>query len=106
VFATLNRWIAAVLFAIAIALVGFAVIFGFFAWINDGPIAGLGVFGTSAAFAAGLALAGVMLRFAAAAHARRAPRRWWIQILAIMAAYFILGLAAWSTSLIDRLSRP
>lgn len=103
--ATLNRWIAVVLFVIALALLGFAVIFGFFAWINDGPIAGIGVFGTSAAFGAGLALAGVALRFAAAAHARRDPRRWWIQILAIIVAYFVVGLAAWSTSLLDRLSR-
>jgi hypothetical protein len=79
---------------------------GGFAWLNDGARAGLRLAGTAGAFAAGAALAGYAFRFAAAAHARGDGRRWWIQALVVLAAYLAFGLAAWASSLLDRLESP
>jgi hypothetical protein len=78
---------------------------GIFAWLNDGARAGLKLILTTLLFGAGFAAGGIALRFAAAAHARNDPRRWWIQLLAILLAYVSFGLAAWTTSLLDRLDR-
>ena len=103
--AALNRWFAATLFVLAAALFGFGVRFGFFAWINDGPRAGLGVFGISAVFAGALAASGAAMRCAAAAHSRRAPRRWWIQAAVSVVVYVAIGLAAETMELLDRVLR-
>jgi hypothetical protein len=103
--ATLNRWIGSALLAIGVCLIAVGIYLGLFAWLNDGPLAGLGVFGTGGAFGAATASTGLALRFAAAAHARSHPRRWWIQVAAIVAAYIAVGLAAEATSFLDRLAR-
>lgn len=103
--ATLNRFIGNGLIAIGVLLAAFGVYFGGFAWLNSGAKAGIVLLGTAGAFSVGFALAGFAFRFAAAAHARRAPRRWWIQVAAVLAAYVAFGLAAEATSLLDRLSR-
>lgn len=99
----INRWISYGLLCVGAALIAFGAYLGLFAWANDGPIAGVKLFGTSAAFGGGLVIAGLAFRFAAAAHARGAPRRWWIQLLVVAIGYFAFGLAAWSSSLLDRM---
>lgn len=104
-FATLNRWIGYALLAIGIALIGVGIYLGLFAWLNDGFVAGLRLFGTAGAFGVGLSVAGLAFRFAAAAHARSDPRRWWIQVLVLLVGYGVLGLAAETTSLLDRIGR-
>ena len=91
--------------ALGVLLAAFGVYFGGFAWLNSGPKAGIALMATAGAFGAAFVLAGFALRFAAAAHARRAPRRWWIQVAAIVAAYVAFGLAASATSFLDRLNR-
>lgn len=104
-FAALNRGIAYVLIGLGIALIGVGVYLGFFAWLNDGVVAGVRLFGTTGAFGAGFALAGLGFRFAAAAHARGDRRRWWIQVLVVVLGYVAFGLAATGTSLLDRIGR-
>lgn len=99
----INRWLSYALFALGAALIAFGAYLGLFAWANDGPIAGVGLFGITAAFGGGLIITGAAFRFAAAAHARGGPRRWWIQVLVVVIGYVAFGLAAWSTSLLDRL---
>lgn len=100
---TLNRWIATALFVLGFCFVGFGLYLGFFAWINDGAKAGLRLLLLTLAFGAGFAAAGLVFRFTARAHARSDPRRWWIQVLAVAVAYFAIGLAAWASSLLDRI---
>lgn len=103
--ATINRWISYVFLGIGAALIAFGAYLGLFAWANDGLIAGVRLFGTSAAFGGGLAITGAAFRFAAAAHARGGQRRWWIQLLVVLIGYVAFGLAAWSSSLLDRVER-
>lgn len=104
-FAALNRAIAYVLIALGLALIGAGAYLGLFAWLNDGLIAGVGVFGTFGALGGALAVTGLGFRFAAAAHARADRRRWWIQILVVSSGYVAFGLALWSMSLLERLGR-
>lgn len=101
--ATLNRWIATAFFVLGFCFVGFGLYMGFFAWLNDGARAGLRLLLLTVAFGAGFAAAGLVFRFTAAAHARNDRRRWWIQVLAVVVAYFAIGLAAWGSSLVDRI---
>jgi len=101
----LNRWIGTGLVALGVLLAAFGVYLGGFAWLNDGLKAGVTLVGTAGAFAAGFVVAGFVLRFAAAQHDRGDPRRWWIQVIAVLVAYGAFGLAAWATSLLDRLGR-
>lgn len=101
--ASLNRGLAYLLFAVAAALAAVGVYLGAFAWANDGLIAGVRLFGTTAAFAAGAGLAGLAFRFAAQAHASRDRRRWWIQLLAFLVGYVAFGLAATASSFLDRM---
>lgn len=103
--AAFNRWIGYGLLAVGAALVAFGVYLGVFAWANDGPRAGAGVFGTSAAFGSALALTGLAFRFAAGMHAKAEPRRWWYQVLPILVGYVAFGLAASSSSLLERALR-
>lgn len=97
-----SRWISYALFGIGVALIAFGAYLGLFAWANDGLIAGVRLFGTSAAFGGGLAITGLAFRMAAAVHARGGPRRWWIQLLVVVIGYVAFGLAAWSSSFLDR----
>lgn len=101
--AAVNRWTAYALIGLGVGLIAFGVYLGGFAWANDGARAGVRLFGTSAAFGAGLAIAGLAFRYAAAAHARGERRRWWIQALAVLIAYLAFGVAAWASSLLDRI---
>ncbi len=101
--AAINRWISYVLLGIGVALIAFGVYFGLFAWANDGLVAGVRLFGTSAGFGAALAITGLAFRFAAVAHANRARRRWWIQVLVVVIAYVAFGLAASLSSFLDRI---
>lgn len=98
-----NRWIGYALLGVGAALVGFGVYLGAFAWANDGLIAGVRLFGTSAAFGGGMAITGAAFRFAAAVHAKGGPRRWWIQVLVVVVGYVAFGLAAWTSSFLDRI---
>ena len=102
-FATLNRWIAVACIGLAVCLVAFGVYLGGFAWFNDGPTAGLRLFGVSSAFALSLVGMSAAFRWAAAAHARGDERRWFIQVGAIIASYIAFGLAATASSLLDRM---
>lgn len=103
--AAFNRWIGYGLLALGAALVAFGVYMGLFAWANDGPRAGAGVFGVSAAFGSAVALTGLAFRFAAGMHAKAAPRRWWYQVLPILAGYLAFGLAATASSMLERALR-
>lgn len=103
--AAVNRWISYALLGVGVALIAFGVYMGLFAWANDGLIAGVRLFGTSAAFGAGLAITGLAFRFAAEAHVKRGPQRWWIQLLVLVIGYVAFGLAAWSSSFLDRIDR-
>lgn len=103
--ATLNRWFGAALIAVGFMIAGAGVFFGAFGWLNDGPVVGLKLLGLCGAFGAGLSIAGFALRFAGAAHGRRDPRRWWIQLLAVALGYGAVGLAAWASALLDRIGR-
>ena len=104
--ATINRWLATALFVLGGCLGAVGVYLGGFAWLNDGFKAGVRLFATTAAFGLALAGAGFALRFAASAHARGDTYRWWIQFGALLAAYVAFGLAAWTTSLVDRIWKP
>ena len=101
--ATLNRWIAYAALGVSVALVAFGVYFGLFAWANDGFIAGMKLFGMCAGFGAWLAITGFAFRFAGAAHAKRAPRRWWIQLGVFIVAFVAFGLAAELSSFLERI---
>jgi hypothetical protein len=101
--AAVNRWISYALLGLGVALIAFGVYFGLFAWANDGFIAGIKLFCMSAAFGAALAITGFAFRFAAAAHARSRPRRWWIQVLVVVIGYVAFGLAAELSSFLDRI---
>jgi mannose/cellobiose epimerase-like protein (N-acyl-D-glucosamine 2-epimerase family) len=103
--ATINRWLGTVLFILAACVGAVGVYLGGFAWLNDGLKAGVRLFGTAMAFALALAATGVVLRFAADAHGRGDARRWWIQFGTLLVAYLAFGLAAWTTSLLDRVGR-
>lgn len=103
--ATVNRWSGAALIAVGILVAAVGVFFGAFGWLNDGPIVGLKLLGVCGAFGAGLSIAGGGLLVAGAAHRRRDPRRWWIQLLAVVVGYGAVGLAAEASSLLDRLGR-
>jgi len=80
VAATLNQWIATALFGLGIVLAAIGLYLGFFAWLNDGPTAGIRLGLTVGVFAAALGLGGLAFRVASAAHARGDTRRWWIQL--------------------------
>lgn len=101
--AAVNRWISYALLGIGVALVAFGVYLGLFAWANDGLIAGVRLFGTSAAFGCALGITGLAFRFAAAAHSKREPRRWWFQVVPLLVWYVAFGLAASSSSFLDRI---
>lgn len=103
--ATLNRWIGVGLLVIGTAIALTGVVLGFFAWINDGATAGLRLVGVTTAFGSALAAGGGAFLWAAGAHARRHPRRWWTQAIAVVLAYVAFGLAAELTSLLDRTTR-
>jgi hypothetical protein len=103
--ATINRWLGTALLTVAACVAAVGVYLGGFAWLNDGLKAGARLFGTAAAFAFALAATGLALRFAAGAHARLDARRWWIQLGTVLVAYLAFGLAAWTTSLLDRVGR-
>ena len=100
--AAINRCIWYALFGIGLALVAFGVYFGAFAWANDGLIAGVGVFGTSAGFGCALVITGLAFRFVAEAHAKVQPRRWWLQLLPLLVGYVAFGLAASMSSVLER----
>lgn len=103
--AAVNRWFWYALLGIGLALVAFGIYFGLFAWANDGPAAGVGLFGVSAAFGCALAVTGLAFRFAAEAHSKLRPRRWWIQLLLLPlpVGYVAFGLAATMSSVLDRM---
>lgn len=101
---SLNRWIAVACVGLAVCVGAFGVYIGGFAWLNDGMVAGLRLLGMTAAFSLALMAMSVAFRFAANAHAQRDPRRWWIQVAAILAAYLAFGLAATATSWMDRMA--
>ena len=103
--ATLNRWISYALLGLAVALVAFGLYFGLFAWANDGLVAGIQIIGMCAGFGAWLAITGYAFRFAGAAHARRAPQRWWIQLLVLVISFVAFGLAAEFSSYLQRIKR-
>ena len=103
VFAPINRWLGTSLLVLAACIGAVGVYLGGFAWLNDGLMAGLRLFGTAGAFACALAAIGLSLRLAAAAHARHHARRWWIQAATVLVAYLAIGLAASLTSLLDRI---
>lgn len=91
------------LLGVGVALVAFGVYMGLFAWANDGLLAGARLFATSAGFGCALAVTGLSFRFVAAAHVKRQPRRWWFQLLPLLAWYVAFGLAASLSSLLDRI---
>ncbi len=101
--AAVNRWIWVAFLGIGAALVAFGVYLGIFAWANDGLIAGVRLFGASAAFGCALAITGFAFRFAAEAHSNIWPRRWWIQALPLLVGYLAFGLAATLSSFLDRM---
>lgn len=101
--AAVNRWIWYALLGIGVALVAFALYLGLFAWANDGFIAGVRLFGTSAAFGCAFVITGLAFRFAADAHSKTRPRRWWFQVLPLLVGYIAFGLAATSSSFLDRM---
>lgn len=101
--AAVNRWIWYALLGIGLALVAFGIYLGLFAWANDGPAAGVRLFGTSAAFGGALAVTGLVFRFAAEAHSKVRERRWWIQLLPLLVGYVAFGLAASTSSVLDRM---
>lgn len=101
--ATVNRWVWYALLGVGLALVVFGIYLGLFAWANDGLIAGIRLFGTSAAFGCALVATGFAFRFAAEAHAKLKARRWWIQALPLLVGYAAFGLAASTSSVLDRL---
>jgi len=101
--AALNRWVSYALLGIGAALVAFGIYLGLFAWANDGWLAGVRLFGTSAAFGCALALTGLAFRFVAAAHSKHERRRWWFQVLPLLVGYVAFGLAATSSALLDRM---
>lgn len=101
--AAVNRWIWYALLGIGAALVAFGAYLGLFAWANDGLAAGIRLFGTSAAFGCALAITGLAFRFAAEAHAKAQPRRWWFQVLPLLVGYVSFGLAATLSSFLDRM---
>jgi hypothetical protein len=103
--ATLNRWLGTVLLIVAACVGAVGAYLGGFAWLNDGLKAGARLFGTATVFALALAATGVALRFAANAHVRGDGRRWWIQFGTLLVAYLTFGLAAWTSSLLDRIGR-
>jgi hypothetical protein len=98
-----NRWIWYALLGIGLALVTFGIYLGLFAWANDGLVAGVRLFGTSAAFGCALGMTGLAFRFAAEAHSKTKPRRWWIQVLPLLVGYVAFGLAASTSSVLDRM---
>ena len=101
--AALNRWISYALFGIGGALFAFGIYLGLFAWANDGLLAGVRLFGTSAAFGCALVLTGLAFRFVATAHAEQKRRRWWFQVLPLLVGYVAFGLAASSSAFLDRI---
>jgi len=103
VAAAVNRWISYALLGIGVALVAFGIYLGLFAWANDGLIAGVRLFGTSAAFGCALAITGLAFRFVASAHSKGERRRWWLQVLPLLVGYVAFGLAASSSAFLDRI---
>lgn len=101
----LNRWLGAGLIALGIALAGVGVFFGAFGWLNDGPVAGFKLLALCGAFGAALSITGAAFLYAGSAHARRHPRRWWIQLLPVLVGYLAMGVAAEASSLLDRIGR-
>lgn len=104
--ATLNQWIATALFGLGVVVAAIGLYLGFFAWLNDGPTAGIRLGLTAGVFALALAAGGLVFRIASAAHARGDPRRWWVQVGVVFAAWFAAALAAWASSMVDRLFPP
>ena len=103
--AAVNRMIWYGLLGIGLVLVAFGAYFGAFAWANDGLMAGVGVFGTSAGFGCALVITGLAFRFVAEAHAKVRPRRWWLQVLPLLVGYVAFGLAAEMSSFLERMAK-
>jgi hypothetical protein len=101
--AAVNRWLWYALLGIGLALVAFGVFFGLFAWANDGLVAGVRLFATSAGFGCALAITGLAFRFAAEMHSNARPRRWWFQVLPLLVGYVAFGLAASMSSMLDKM---
>lgn len=63
----------------------------------------LGIGLALAAFGRALAMTGLAFRFAAPAHSKAQPRRWWLQVLPLLVGYIAFGLAASTSSVLDRM---
>jgi hypothetical protein len=100
--AAINNWIATALLVFGLCVVGFGLLFGFFGWLNDGFVVGLKIFLIAAAFGGALLAGAFGFRWAGRAHTLGDAQRWWIQLSALGIASFASLLAAYVTSLIDR----
>ena len=103
--ATINQGVGMVLIGLGIVLLAVGAYLGFFGWLNDGPAAGLELFLTAAAFGLGLVAGGLAFRLASIAHARGHHSRWWIQILAPLAAAVAMTVAAGASAVVDKVFR-
>lgn len=103
---SVNRIVGTFFIVLGLALLGFGLIFGAFAWMNDGAAAGLGVLLVPSGFGTGAIIVGLSFYYVARAHVSRAKWRWWLQLLLpLFTLYLAFGLAAEFSELVDRLLR-
>ena len=104
--ASVNRVIGTSFIVLGCALIGFGLLFGAFAWMNDGAAAGLGVLLVPSGFGAAAMAIGFSFHFIARAHATNSKWRWWLQpLLPLLTIYLAFGLAAEFSVLVDRMLR-
>lgn len=102
---TANNVVAIGFIMLGLAIIGFAVFMGAFAWLNNGLAAGLGLLIVAGSLGAAFLVTGWCFVVIARAHANASRFRWWLQIGLPLISPIFFGLAAELSSLADRLSR-
>lgn len=91
---------------LSLCLIGFGLVFGAFAWMNDGARAGLGVMLVPSGFGIAAAVIAACFFYVARAHAGGSRWRWWLQVLLpVFTLYLAFGLAAEFSEIVDDLLR-
>lgn len=103
---SVNRVLGTACIVLGLALIGFGVFFGAFAWMNDGASAGLGVLLVPSGFGAAAIAIGLAFYYVARSHAARSKWRWWLQLLLpVLTTYLAFGVAATFSELVENMLR-
>ena len=103
---SVNRIVGTLFIVLSLALIGFGLVFGAFAWMNDGARAGLGVMLVPGGFAAAAGVIGFSFYYVARAHGSGSKWRWWLQLLLpLITFYLAFGLAAEFSQIVDNMLR-